>query len=224
MWEEIQSERVHTYLSSVSGTFCVYQSDGWRTHTTCLFEWPADLSLRLRDQRTSPLRLSDQRVSPFAIETSEPLPFAWGTSGSLPSVQNYRPYILSQVPSGNMNILFASRIFCLWLIIGTYIHPVFFFFSVICWSSPRTEISVTQSIGKKIYSSPYSFIFVDVILLSYDRMERAKFIHGTLSLAKLVYYTFSRVTQLVLTSHQLVVRNLTTAKNHQKMSMRLYTK
>ena len=41
--------------------------------------------------------------------------FAWVTRWSLPSVQNYRPYIVFQVP----------RIFCLWLVIGTYIQPIF---------------------------------------------------------------------------------------------------
>ena len=82
-------------------------------------EWPASLSPRW----------SDQRVSPFAWETSGPLPFTWDISRYLlkisSSVQNYRPYILSQVPCRNMNILFASRIFCLWLLIGTYILRFF---------------------------------------------------------------------------------------------------
>ena len=92
------------------------------------------------------------------------LSFAWATTGPLLQSQIYRPYILSQVPSGNMNI-FASRIFYLWLVIETYI--LLFFFPVICWSYPRTEISVTLSIGNELYSLPSSFPvthFVDVIL------------------------------------------------------------
>ena len=125
---------------------------------TGLLEWPACLSLCLRDQWTSP--------------------FVWLTTGSLRSVQNYRPYIVSQVPSGKMNILLASRIFCLCLVIGTCILP--FFFPVICWSYLRTEISVTLSIGNKLYSSPSFFIIFfqwpTLLMLSCDRIESAKFI------------------------------------------------
>ena len=93
----IQSKRVRTYRASVAGTLCVYESNSRRTHMACLLEWPADLSLRLRDQGTS-LRLSDQRISPFTRETSGPLPFAGKNSGSLSSVQNYRPYIVFSSP------------------------------------------------------------------------------------------------------------------------------
>ena len=38
-----------------------------------------------------------------------------------------------------MNLPLCPRIFCLWLVIGTYVLP---FFPVICLSSLRTEISV----------------------------------------------------------------------------------
>ena len=67
--------------------------------------------------------LNDQRISAFS-----------------PKLLTYSFF---QVPCGYMNILFAHVFFCLWLVIGTYILP--FFFSVICWSYLRTEISVTLS-------------------------------------------------------------------------------
>ena len=71
---------------------------------------------------------------------------AWVTSGSLPSLE--RPADLSpsiarpadlclqskiadlilsfQVPCGIMNLPLCPGILCLWLVIGTYIHPSFF--------------------------------------------------------------------------------------------------
>ena len=74
-----------------------------------------------------------------------------------------------QVPWGSMNILFAYVYFCLWLVIRTYILP--FFFSVICWSYLRTEISVILSLDNKlnsrhhlIYSLSCENDFVDAIL------------------------------------------------------------
>ena len=82
-----------------------------------------------------------------------------------------------------MNIIFTSNIFCLWLVIGTYI-----LFPVICWSYLWMEISVTLSIGNKLYSSPFSFIFsflwnhfVDCLywesfLLMFNHIESTKFI------------------------------------------------
>ena len=93
-----QSKRVRTYLSFVAGTLFVKLRDGQRTH---MGSWQ--------------VCLSDQRVSPFAWETSGSLPRTWANSRYLPSVQNYRPFIVFQVP----------RIFCLWLVIGTYILPFF---------------------------------------------------------------------------------------------------
>ena len=76
----------------------------------------------------------------------------------------------SQLPWGNKNSPLRPRIFCLWLVIGTYIL-LFFFFPVICWSCLWTEISVTLSIGNKLYSRHHlllcSFLwnyFVYVIL------------------------------------------------------------
>ena len=131
--------------------------------------------------------------------TGEPTGF-WMTSGSppslewpadLPSVQNYRPYIVFQVPRGNMNTPLRQHIFCLWLIIGTYTLP---FFLVICWSYLRTEIFVILWTSNKLHSRHPSLFFslsceTTLLMLSCDRIESAKFIHGTTSPAKLVYYT-----------------------------------
>ena len=76
-----------------------------------------------------------------------------------------------QVPCGTMNILFASRIFCLWLVIGT---SYFRFFPVICWSYLRTEISVILSTGNKLHFS--LSCETTLLMLSCDRIESAKFI------------------------------------------------
>ena len=104
--------------------------------------------------------------------TSGSPPFAWAPNGFLPSVQNYRPYIVSQVPCRNMNILFASRLFCLWLVIGTYI--LLGVFPVICWSYLQTEISVILSTGNKLH---FSFSCETTLLtLSCDCIESVKFI------------------------------------------------
>ena len=144
-------------------------------------------------------------------ETGRFLSFAWETSGSSPSFERSaglcslleRPsdfclqskiteLILSfQVPCGNMKILFASRIFCSWLVIGTYILPVFF--PVICWSYLRMEISVILSISNKLYSRHYPLFFSEttLLMLSCDCTESAKFTPSTPSPAKLVYYMFT---------------------------------
>ena len=137
-------------------------------------EWPVD---------PSPLRLSDQwTLPPFAWVTSGPLPpslewpvdpsplrlcdqwtsllFAWVASRSLPSVQNYRPYIVFQVP----------RIF---LFMAGYrnLHT-FVFFSVICWSYLRTEISC-HFIHRMNFSLSCE---TTLLMLSCDRIESARFI------------------------------------------------
>ena len=118
---------------------------------TGLVEWPARLSLHLRDQR----------ISLFRIATSRSLPQS-----------KFTDLILSfLVPCGSMNILFTHVFFCSWLVIGTYILPGFF--PVICWSYLRTEISVTQSIGNKSYSLSCE---TTLLMLSCDRIEPAKFI------------------------------------------------
>ena len=90
-----------------------------------------------------------------------------------------------QVPCKNMNILFVSCIFCLWLLIWTYIL-LFFFPPVICWSNQWTEISVIPSTGNKLHFS--LSCETTLLMLFCDRMESAKFICGTLLPDKLVYY------------------------------------
>ena len=57
------------YLPSVAGNpFCevVRRPENTHEEQTGLLEWPAGLSLRLRDQRTTPLRLSDHLISAFS--------------------------------------------------------------------------------------------------------------------------------------------------------------
>ena len=84
------------------------------------------------------------------------------------------PLLSFQIPCGSMNILFASRIG--WLSELSYFR---FFSPVICWSYLRMEISVTLSMGNKLYSSPSSsilfFLWPTSLMLS----------------AKLVYYMSS---------------------------------
>ena len=132
--------------------------------------------------------LGDQWVSHFAWEISKLLPFTWATNGSLPSVQNYRPYIVFSSPMWKYE---HPLCFTYWLVIGTYI--LMGFFLVICWSYLRMEIFFTLSIGNKSSSSSSSFIFSflwpTLLMLSCDHIEPAKFIHGTLSLAKIIYYS-----------------------------------
>ena len=84
--------------------------------------------------------------------------FAWVTSGSLPQSKSTDLIYVFQLPHRNMNTPLRPHIFCLWLVIGTYILPVFF--PVICWSYLRTEISFTLSTGNKLHFSAYSFIFL----------------------------------------------------------------
>ena len=114
----IQSEWVRTYLSSVAGTF-LWSSATAGEHT-----------------RSWLVCLSDQWVSPFAWETSGPLSssFEWPLDFCLQS--KITGLILSfQVPCWSMNILFAPHIFCLWLVIGTYILPFLFFRNLLIWSA-----------------------------------------------------------------------------------------
>ena len=121
--------------------------------------------------------------------TNGSLPFAWGIRRSLPSVQNYRPYIVFSSPMRKQEPTKFSVYG--WLLELTYFH----FFPVICWSYLRTEISVTLSIGNKLYSRCHLYLSLScettLLMLSRDCIESAKFIYGTLSLAKLVYYKTS---------------------------------
>ena len=52
--------------------------------------------------------------------------FAWVTCRFLCSVQSYRPYIAFQLLCGNIHMPLRPRIFCLWLVTGTYILLFFF--------------------------------------------------------------------------------------------------
>ena len=126
--------------------FCEVVRRPENTHgeLTGLLEWPVGLSLRLRDQWTSPLRLSDYRI--FALS---------------PKLQTL--YSLSSPKRKYEHPLCLTY----FLFMAGYRNLLLFFFPVIFWSYLRTEISVTLSIGNKLYSSPFCFPvthFVDVIL------------------------------------------------------------
>ena len=147
-----QSERIGTHLSSVVGTlFCEVVRRLEKT------QWGADRSAWVASG------------SPTSLERPADLSSSLERPVDLCLQSKITDLILSfQVSCWSMNILFTSRIFYLWLIIGTYILP---FFPVICWFYLWTEISVTLSIGNKLYSSPSCFLFsflwnhfVDVIL------------------------------------------------------------
>ena len=83
--------------------------------------------------------------------------FAWVTSRSLSQSK-----IADLIWSFNSHAEIWTRLFAHvfsvygWLSELTYFHS----FPAICWSSLRTEISVTLSIGNKLYSSPSYFIFL----------------------------------------------------------------
>ena len=109
-----------------------------------------------------PVCLSDQQVSACGSPH-----FAGATSGSLRSLEwpaglclqsKITDFILSiQIPCGCMNILFALRIF---LFIAGYwnLHTSFFFSRYLLILS-RLEISVTLSIGNKLYSRHHILYF-----------------------------------------------------------------
>ena len=90
--------------------------------------------------------------------------FAWLTSGPPPSLE--WPVGLSFSPklqtlyclSSPMNTPLCPRIF---LFMAGYqnLHTSSFFFSVICWSYLRTEISVILSTGNKLHSHHSSLYF-----------------------------------------------------------------
>ena len=110
------------------------------------------------------------------------------------SVQNYRLYIVFQFPHGSVNTPLRPHIFCLWVAIWTFILTIFFcFFSVICWSYLWMEISVTLSTGNKSFLAIFLYFSLSrentLLMLSCDRTKSAKFIHGTPSPAKPVYYS-----------------------------------
>ena len=194
---------VRTCLSSVAGTLFVKSCGGRRTHTrswqVCLsdqrvspfawetrrplpFVWETSRPLPFAWETSRPLPFvwETSRPLPFAWETSRPLPFLWATARSLPSVQNYRLYIVFSSPMRKY-----EHLLCLtyWLVIGTYMLPVFF--SVISWSYQWTEISVTLSIGNKSYSLSCETTLCDIYYLA-----TALNLLSPSSPAKLVYYIY----------------------------------
>ena len=119
-------------------------------------EWPVGLSLRLRDQRIFPLRLSDQRISLVDL-----------------CLQSKITDIISSLKShAELRTSSSPHVFSVygWLSELTY----FRFFSVICCSYLRTEISVILSTGNKL-TFPFSCETI-LLMLSCDRIESAKFI------------------------------------------------
>ena len=144
-----------------------------------------DLSARTRDQRISPLRLSDQWISAF----SPKLPTLCCLFKSHAEIwTSSSPHVFSVY--GRLSEL-------------TYFR---FFFSVICWSYLRKEISVPLSIGDKLYSSPSSFIFlspVKPLCWCYFATALNLLISST-SPAKSIYYNWWALIMLdVFLSHSL---------------------
>ena len=164
----------------------------WVTSGPLAFAWATSGSLPLleRPADLSPSFERSANLTP-SLEWPADLSFAWMTSRSLFLQSKIKDLILSfQIPCGSMNILFASRIFP--FMAGHRNLHTSVFFPVICWSYVWTEISLTLSIDNKLYSLPFFFIFSypwpNLLMLSCDHIEPDKFIHSTLSLAKLVYY------------------------------------
>ena len=144
--------------SSHLSFFCV----GRKTHTgelTGLLEWLADLCLRLRDQRISPLRLSDQQTSTFS-----------------PKLQCICCLFKSHVEVWTSSSLHVFSVHS-WLSDLTYFR---FFFGNFC---VRKYLSFNPLI------KDYIFIFpVKSLCWCYFTTALNLFNYGTLSLAKLVYY------------------------------------
>ena len=136
----------------------------WRRPFVCIC-----VTVREHTRGSWQVCLSDQRVSP--------------------SVQNYRPYIVFQHPRWNMNTYLRPRIsvYC-WLSELTN----FRFLLVNCWSYLQTEISITLSTGNKLFLAILLYFSpsweTNLLMLSCDCIESVKFIHGTPSPAKSVYY------------------------------------
>ena len=115
--------------------------------------------------------------------------FAWVSSGSFSSVQNYRPYIVFQFPHRNMKTPLCPHIFCLWLVIGTYILLGFFSSNLLIWFVDLLSL-YTLAIN---YILLYFSLSCEttLLMLSCNCIESAKFIHGTLLPAKSLYYNTS---------------------------------
>ena len=112
------------------------------------------------------------------VTCGPPASIKWSAGLCLPSI--ITDLILSfQVPCGNMIIFFASRIFCLWLVIGTYLLP-FFPGNLLILSANG---NICHSIHRQIIIF-FAIIFyyylsceTTLLMLSCDRIESAKFIH-----------------------------------------------
>ena len=145
--------RVSSHWSFFCGGYHFYEVVRWPENPDelliGLFEWPAGLSLCLRDQQSSPLRLSDHWISSFS-----------------PNLQTLYCLFKSHAEVWTSSL---PRIFYVygWLSELTY----YFLFSVICWSYLRTEISVilSKAINYILAITVYISLscenhFVDVIL------------------------------------------------------------
>ena len=165
--------RESSHISFFSGRdpFCEVVRRPENTHKklTGLLEWPAGLSLCLKDQRTSPLHLSDQRISAFS-----------------PKLQTL--YCLFKFHA----VIWISSSPTYFSVYGwlSELTSVFVFFPSNLLSYLWTEISATLSIGNKLYSRHhilyFSFLWKPLCLC---------YLGATLNLlssslpAKLVYYT-----------------------------------
>ena len=135
---------------------------------------------------TGHICLIDSQISHFAWETSRSLPFAWVTNGSLPSVQNYRPYTVFSSPMRKYEHPLCLTYF---LFMAGY-QGFSGFFPLICWSYLRTEISVTLSIGNKLFSRHHLlFLFFLWKPLCWCYLVTALNLLSSSSSAKLVYYS-----------------------------------
>ena len=127
-----------------------------------------------------------------------PLPFTWATSGSLPSVQNYRPYIVFSSPMQKYEHLLCFTYFL--FMAGYWNLHTSIFFLVICWSYLWTEISVTLSIGNKLYSRHHLYFSLScettLLMLSCNHIESAKFIVATY--ASMLHFTWQRQQILII--------------------------
>ena len=146
--------RASSHISFFRGgdRFCevVLRPENTPGKLTGLPEWPAGLSLRLRNQR----------IPPTSLEQPEDLLFQSKISDLILPLYSHAEIWISSSPTYFSVYVWLSQFTYSWV-----------FFPVICWSYLWTEISVTLSIGKKLYSRHnllfFSFLwdhFVDVIL------------------------------------------------------------
>ena len=166
----IQSKRVRTNLSSVLGPFL------WSSVTAGEHTREADRSARVTSGSLPPLE------RPEDLSPSLERPVELCLQSKITDL-----VLSSQDPCGYMNILFTHVFFCLWLVIRTYILPLFF--PVIYWSYLRIEISVTLSIGNKLYSCRYILYFSFLWkLLCWCYLATSLNLVSSSSQSKLVYY------------------------------------